>query len=211
SLGATQGSCSGTTSPRCALGTLDPGAAATVTLVVAAIIPSTVTLAVTVSADEPDVDPGDEAATRTTTVAAAPHTAYVHLARQGFSLPAVSLAAGSTAQWNVFDPNGVAAAASGLRLFSFGATGPVGAFRYPYGPAGASAVAHALGPRMPAYVNVGVSPRAGTPARRFVVTVAAETAPAGFVYDVQIRRPGAAFAAWRIGGAAPQLAFVADA
>jgi len=46
----------------------------------------------------------------------------------------------------------------------------------------------------------------------FVVEWAAEPAPAGFVYDVQLRRPaGGPFTAWHMGATGPGARFVPDA
>ncbi len=68
---ATQGSCSGTTTISCNVGTLAVGASATITIAVQATTLGPVTNTATVTAAETDLVPGDNAATTAGTVGAA--------------------------------------------------------------------------------------------------------------------------------------------
>ena len=51
----------------------------------------------------------------------------------------------------------------------------------------------------------------GTTATTFTVTWAAATPPTGYVFDVQIRRPGAAFVGWKTGVTSRTASFTPDA
>jgi len=60
------------------------------------------------------------------------------------------------------------------------------------------------------YVPVRAAPAAGPASLARTVTWADAPAPDGFVYDVQIRRPGSAWAPWRPGVVTPGASFRAD-
>lgn len=68
SAGATQGSCTGTSTISCNLGTINPGGQATVTIVVRPQAAGSLTNTATVSATEPDPNAGNNSATITVTV-----------------------------------------------------------------------------------------------------------------------------------------------
>lgn len=57
-------------------------------------------------------------------------------------------------------------------------------------------------------VPMRVSPKRGGVHRRFTATWASQVAPAGFVYDVQIRRPGKPWTSWRSGTHKRQASYV---
>ncbi len=57
-------------------------------------------------------------------------------------------------------------------------------------------------------VPMHVSPARGGVHRMFTATWASQTAPDGFVYDVQIRRPGKVWKGWSSGTAERKRAFV---
>ena len=62
------------------------------------------------------------------------------------------------------------------------------------------------------YVPVKVSAATGSVTTKFVVTWSSVTAPTGYVYDIQIKRPGStAFANWKVGRTVRRSLFVADA
>jgi hypothetical protein len=54
------------------------------------------------------------------------------------------------------------------------------------------------------------SPSKGTTTTTFAITWATQAAPAGFVYDVQIKRPHQNFADWLLGTTGPGSTFVPD-
>jgi hypothetical protein len=56
-----------------------------------------------------------------------------------------------------------------------------------------------------------VSPARGTSATTFTVTWASATAPSGYVYDIQIKRPGTtSFVSWKMGQTARLTTFTPD-
>ena len=61
------------------------------------------------------------------------------------------------------------------------------------------------------FVPVSVSPGKGTRATTFTVTWASSTAPAGFAYDVSIRRPGGHWRSWKTHVTRADATFRADA
>jgi hypothetical protein len=56
-----------------------------------------------------------------------------------------------------------------------------------------------------------VSPTKGGTTTNFTVTWASATAPTGYVYDVQIQRPGGGLVNWQTGVTAKNASFVPDA
>ena len=62
-----------------------------------------------------------------------------------------------------------------------------------------------------AYVPVRAAPVTGSPSRARTITWATGPAAVGFAYDVQIRRPGSGWTAWRLGVVKPGASFRADA
>jgi uncharacterized repeat protein (TIGR01451 family) len=64
SASSSQGSCSGTTTVVCSLGTLAPGAGATIHLAVRAASPRLIVNTATVGGDEPDPDPTNDTSTK---------------------------------------------------------------------------------------------------------------------------------------------------
>ena len=72
STSASQGSCSGTTTITCDLGTLASGASATVTIVIRPVAVGSLTNPASVSADQPDPDSANNDASAETTVSAVP-------------------------------------------------------------------------------------------------------------------------------------------
>jgi hypothetical protein len=55
------------------------------------------------------------------------------------------------------------------------------------------------------------APETGDTRTRFSLRWSSDPAPAGFVFDVQIRRPATPFTEWRTGETHPAGAFVPDA
>ncbi len=91
--------------------------------------------------------------------------------------------------------------ASGLGLFDSGLRDPGNSFTHAYDAAGAYAVTDAAsGTTSVADVPIAVAPRTGASGTTFTVTWSVSPPPAGDLFDVQIKAPGAAsFAAWATG------------
>jgi hypothetical protein len=103
--------------------------------------------------------------------------------------------------------------ASGLGLFDSGVRAPGSSFTHSFFAAATyPLVDDATGNRGQARVPVWVNPQAGPASGSFSVVWASETAPAGFIYDVRIERPGSGeFVPWRSGTTAAGAAFRPDA
>jgi hypothetical protein len=60
-------------------------------------------------------------------------------------------------------------------------------------------------------VPLKASPTSGTPATEFNIIWSSVVAPAGYVFDVQVKRPGAtAFVAWKRNQTARKATFIPD-
>lgn len=142
-------------------------------------------------------------------------TCPVQVTDSGFFPGRPSVSFGDTVAWSVPSADGgphSVTDASGLGLFDSGALPAGTSFTFTLSAAGTyrqvdSETGHAG--------EVGVVPAAepssGGEATTFRVTWSAGPAGGGFVYDVQIRRPGGGrFGAWRTGVTAPSATFIAD-
>jgi plastocyanin len=89
---------------------------------------------------------------------------------------------------------------TGLGLFDSGSLGAGSSFRYFFNGAGNYAYACSIHPSMTANVRVPVvvTPLSGDESTVFTVKWAGDFAPTGFVFDVQIKRPGETWTDWRI-------------
>jgi plastocyanin len=121
---------------------------------------------------------------------------------------------GGTVQWNFqgVDPHN-ATDASGMRLFASG-TKTTGSYSFVFRGAGTYRYVCTLHPEMLGSVKVPliISPATGSRTTRFTVTWASAVAATGYVYDIQIRRPGAtAFVNWKTGQTVRSGYFVPDA
>ncbi len=213
SAGASQGSCSGTTTVTCNLGGIANGGNATVTISITPIAPGTISNAAAVWAIETDPNPANNSASQPTTVKSQSKTKYVTVTNSGFSPSSLALAQGTTVQWNFFGPSSNSASDStGMGLFSSGPKAPVSFFRFAYIGAGQYGVADGLGHTEQIAVALKVKPKSGTVSTPFTVTWSSATAPAGFVFDVQILRAGTStWTNWVTGQTAKSGVFTPDA
>jgi arylsulfatase A-like enzyme/plastocyanin len=101
---------------------------------------------------------------------------------------------------------------SGMGLFSSGPASAGSTYQFTFFAAGSYRYACSIHPAMGGALQVSpvVAPAGGNLATEFMVTWAAWGAPAGYVYDVQIKRPGATWRTWRGGQTGPMASFVAD-
>jgi uncharacterized repeat protein (TIGR01451 family) len=209
---STQGSCSGTTTVSCNLGTIANGGNATVTIRVVPVQPGTLSNTASVSATESDPTPGNNSSTQATTVKAQAKTKYVRVTNSGFSPVNLSITQGMTVQWNMLGPsaNGVQDG-NGLGFFNVPAHSPVHYTRFTFVAAGAYTVTDKLGHSSTVFVALKKKPGTGTTATPFTVTWASASAPAGYAFDIEIARPGGAFVPWLTGQTAKSAVFTPDA
>ncbi|MGH2595652.1 MAG: hypothetical protein ACRDH7_06790 [Actinomycetota bacterium] len=213
SANTSQGSCGGTTTVTCNLGGLANGGTATVTISITPIAPGRISNAAAVSATETDPNPANNSASQATTVKSQSQTKYVTVTNSGFSPSSLAVTQGTTVQWNFFGPSSNSVNDStGMDLFSSGPKGPVSFFRFAYIGAGLYGVADGLGHTGQITVALKAKPKSGTVSTPFTVTWSSAAAPAGFVFDVQVLRPGTTtWANWLTGQTARSGVFTPDA
>ncbi len=103
---------------------------------------------------------------------------------------------------------------SGMTAYASGNRSPGATFSRAFNGAGSYPFGCALHPSMKGTVKVPISasPGTGGTSSSFAVTWASAIPPTGYVYDVQIWRPGASFfAMWKAGSRAVSSSFVPDA
>jgi uncharacterized repeat protein (TIGR01451 family) len=208
-----QGSCSGTATVTCSLGTINNGGSATVTIKVVPVQPGSISSTASVSATESDPNPANNSATATTTVNAQSKTSYVSVTDSGFSAASTKISQGTTVQWNMLGPtaNGVSDG-TGMTLFDSGTLSSVNHFRFTYTAAGQYKVNDKLGHSQTVAVALKVSPTSGGTSTTFTITWSSATAPSGFVFDIQIERPGTtSFVDWMTNQTGKSATFVPDA
>jgi uncharacterized repeat protein (TIGR01451 family) len=186
SASASQGTCSGTTTITCALGSLAGGASATVTLTITPIQPGTVTNTATAVSDQASQVTSNQDAN----VSADPAVTYTTVNDAGLNPTSTTLPLGSTAQYNIFGTLTHDLTETTVQLFDSGALTPVSYYREEFDAAGAYTVSDSatgttqavkLRPNGPANGAVGAS---------FTVTWATANIPVGFDEDVQVQLPG---------------------
>lgn len=208
-----QGSCAGTGPVTCAMGSIPAGSGATVAVVVRPVAPGTMTDTATATSSTQDPSTPNTAS-QATTVTAQAKTAYVSVTDAGYSPTTVTIQEGWSVQWNFLGPGQHSATdASTLALFDSGPAGPVSYYRTLFVGAAVYPVKDALSANtMKVRVGLGVSPGAGGTSTAFTVTWASIVAPAGFVYDAQVMRPGStAWSAWKTSVTSRKATFVPDA
>ena len=207
----TQGSCSGSTTIVCDVGSIAAGQSASVAVVVTPVAPETLSNTATVVANEPDPSSSNNSATESTTVTAAPNTNYVSVTDSGYSPSTASLKRpGYTVQWNFYGPAQHSATdSSGMGLFDSGLRSPVDLYAFTFVSAGTYKVkdlgsAHTMTVRVP----VQAGPRNGGISTRFRITWASAPPPTGYVFDVQLQQPNtSSWLDWHPGTNAPTARF----
>jgi acetyl esterase/lipase/plastocyanin len=209
-----RGSCTGTATVTCALGGIPGGESLQVTITVVPEAAGTLSTTATVSTTQIDTVPGNDSTTLVTQVDPDPSPTAVGVGDAGFTPRSTRQALGRATRWtfsgtvshSVRDP-------SALALFDSGAQAPGSSFTFALFQAGTYQVQD---PATPAdgsvKVPISVSPAEGTTATSFTVQWATVSAPRGWVYDVQIRRPlDTAWTSWMMGVTSPSTAFSPDA
>jgi plastocyanin len=139
----------------------------------------------------------------------------VRVTASGFDPDRSVLDVGSNVSWSIPETetgSHTIADATGMDLFSSGPKGPGFSFSYPFRAAGAYQVTDQTTSRSSTVaIRMDVQPKVGTVTTIFKVRWASSNAPRGFVYDVQIKRPGSSgFQDWKTGQAASSATFTPD-
>lgn len=155
-------------------------------------------------------------ATRTITVQATSNALVVSVTEAAFTPQSAKSAQGRAVRWNFQGPGTHSATdRSGMGLFASGAKGAGTSYSFTFVGAGTYQYRCTQHPTVHSgnvKVPVLISPATGRRTTNFTVTWASATAPTGYVYDVQVKRPGAtAFVNWKTGQTARSSAFVPDA
>lgn len=201
----------------CDIGTLQNGKKAKVTIVVQPTEGGTLSNTATASHSGPDSNPGNDSATATTTVTGGSGSGPVEVSVSDteFTPKRADVPQGGTVQWNFLASNTskhTATDKSGMALFDSGLRDPGETYSFTFIAAGMYQYTSTPDGAMNGTVEVPVtvSPSSGGVSTSFTVTWASEAAPAGFVYDVQIRRPGDAWVNWRTGVTFSEDTFTPD-
>jgi plastocyanin len=133
-----------------------------------------------------------------------------------FPASASGILPGTTVAWGFASTNSASHSvtdASGMGLFDSGLRAPGGSFTNTFNAAGSYPIIdQATGHKSALKVSMTVAPGAGTTTTAFTLTFAATSAPAGYAYDLQVKRPGVtAYADLAVGTAAPNASFTPDA
>lgn len=140
----------------------------------------------------------------------------VSITDAGFSPATATIDHGRTVAWSFPGSNAQTHTAtdnSGLGLFDSGARGPGTSFTFAYIAAGSYAVTDET---TAANATIKVRPLAAPPSggvgTQFTVTWSSQTAPPGYVFDTQIKRPGSSnWVNWKTGRTGTKATFTPDA
>jgi hypothetical protein len=139
----------------------------------------------------------------------------VEVSDDGFTPSTVDVSRGGTLIFDHLGPSDhTATDATGMVLYDSGSVdGTSPPTWYTFEAAGVYPFTCMLHPWMTgrARVPIRAAPASGPPAKRRTVTWAAGIAPDGFVYDVQIRRPGRSWTSWKRGVTTASARFTPDA
>jgi TolB protein len=142
-----------------------------------------------------------------------PGVKLVTVSDTGFAPAPVGVKRGDTVEFDFSGTmNHTATDNNGLGLFGSGSVPPGGNYEFLFFAAGTYRVIDSVaGNSGIVKVSVGTDPQSGTLTTVFTITWASVTAPTGFLYDVQIRRPGTpGFTSWLMDQTQPSSTFTPD-
>ncbi len=183
----------------CTIDQLAVGATTKITIRVVSPIPQTVTSDVTVTSPGADANLANNRSILSTAVNAAPKTIYTTVDEDGFAAPTLTVKQGWTVFWNNTGEDAHSVTdASGLGLFDLLGGQPVSFGKFTFNGAGRYAVTDTLtGNSQTISVPIALAPKSGTVSTQFGVGWAANNPPAGYVYDIDLRRPGSIYVDWQ--------------
>jgi len=172
-------------------------------------------LSVAVTPDGEAVAVGGPAADYSEPHALAEQICPVQVLDSGFAPAAASEPQGSTVTWQLpasDTQDHSVTDTSGLGLYDSGLLSPGGSFTYTFSAAGTyTATDSATDGSFKTQVPIQVSPKTGSSADTFTVTWSDGAPPAGDMFDVQVKAPGAtAFTPWRTGVTATSDSFASS-
>jgi plastocyanin len=144
--------------------------------------------------------------------AAAPALIHVNSGDNWFNPNVVLVARGGTVTWDfVGKTHHTATDTTGMELYDSGSLS-TGSYSYTFTAAGTYGFYCILHPEMGGRIHVPMraKPSKGLRSTVFGLTWAAATAPDGYAYDVQVKRPGGTYQLWQDGVTATGGSFKAD-
>lgn len=149
-------------------------------------------------------------ASRTWTVAAV--GASISVTNSGYSPKVVTVPLGTAARWTFTSTSLQSATdSSGMALWDSGPLSSGAVFDFVFVGAGMYSYTSSTSTRIGTVrVPMSVAPTTGTRTSTFTVTWASATAPPGYVYDVQLQRPGRAWVTWKNAVTTASTAYVPD-
>jgi uncharacterized repeat protein (TIGR01451 family) len=181
-----QGSCSGTTTVTCALGSLAGGASATVTLVVTPIQPGTISNAASAVSNEASQVSSNQSGT----VNAESGVSYVSVGDSGYSPSSLTIQMGTIVQYNIFGSAAHDLSENQTHLFDTGVKSPTSYARQQFNAAGLYTITDSPSGRTQSVRIAPSGPAAATSAVPFTITWSANPLPSGYREDVQVLLPG---------------------
>jgi uncharacterized repeat protein (TIGR01451 family) len=181
-----QGSCSGTTTVTCGLGSLAGGASATVTLTVTPIQPGTISNAATAVSNEASQVSSNQSGT----VTAEPGVTYVSVGDSGYSPSSLTVNIGSIVQYDVFGSAAHDLSENQTHLFDTGVKSPVSFARQRFDAAGLYTITDSPSGRTQSVRIAPNGPATATSGVPFTITWSANPLPPGYREDVQVLLPG---------------------
>jgi uncharacterized repeat protein (TIGR01451 family) len=186
------GNCTGSGSGpyTCNVGTLAPGASATVTVNATPILPPTAVNAAAAQSDQVS----QVTNSKVVTVTGAPNTSYVAVTNVGFVAPSPGVKVGNTVQWSFIGPGSHSATdkTTGLGLFpDTGLITPVAFRQAMFSAAGDYTFTDtATSNTIKLNVAMQAAPTTGSTSTPFTLTWATAAPPANYAEDVQVEYPG---------------------
>jgi Tol biopolymer transport system component len=140
--------------------------------------------------------------------------AVVTVSDAGFSPKSLTVGQGDTVQWSFTGSvSHRVKDSSGMGLFDSGTQNPGSSYSFTFAGAGTYKYKDTLAAGMTGTVKVPVtvSPASGGTGTRFTVTWSAPAPSAGYVFDVQILRPGGTWVDWKVNQITASSRFTPDA
>ena len=145
--------------------------------------------------------------------ARAAKTSYGLVTDAGFAMAKATVSEGTTVRWTFQAAANHTVTESAIHLFDSHSRVPGSAFQFTFFAAGSYTFGDTLHPTLTGKITVpmNITPTSGTMTTTFKVKWATKNAPSGYLYDVQIQRPGGTWTSWLSGQQARNAGFLPDA
>jgi uncharacterized repeat protein (TIGR01451 family) len=200
----------------CYMEAIQPGDSAVITLSAFPIAPGQLTSHAVVSESSDDPDSSNDETDLIASITPVPGVHYVDATDHGYEPAKVTVKLGETVQWNFPYDNETGHTATDptqMQLFDSGMQSAIFLFQHQFTAAGRYRVSDVpTGFNGQVSVPLKLKPASGSVSTGFKLTWATGAPPAGFVYDVQIMRPGTStWVYWKSDTTLSKASFIADA